>query len=82
MAEYRATRNEPRVGVGDWTGDFRLGVTYEAGDNPGQVPEYICDYLVSHGLLVDSRVATGPSASPAPPVGPTPPKVTPIKQEA
>jgi hypothetical protein len=83
MAEYRATRNEPRVGVGEFTGDFRLGQTYVAGDGPGQVPEYICDYLVSHGILVDARTATGPDASPAPPVGPTPNKVkvTPIAQE-
>lgn len=73
---YRATRNEPRVGVGEWTGDFRQGYTYVAGDASDEVPAYICDYLVSHGLLEDIRVASGPSASPAPPVGPTPPKVT------
>ncbi len=75
--EYRATRNEPRVGVGDWTGDFRQGQYYEAGDGPGQVPEYICDYLVSHGLLVDSRVSTKPADAPILPSSPTP-KVTPL----
>lgn len=80
--EYRATRNEPRVGIGEWTGDFHLGVIYEAGDESPQIPEYICDYLVSHGLLVDARLAGGPAESPAPPVGPSPPKVTRITQEA
>lgn len=82
MAEYRATRNEPRVGVGEWTGDFRRGEVYTAGDEPGQVPEYICLYLVSHGILADARVSQQPADSPTPPVGPSPPKVTPIKVQA
>lgn len=76
---YRATRNEPRVGVGEWTGDFVHGRTYIAGEGRDEVPPYICDYLVSHGLLEDIRVASGPSASPEPPVGPSPPKVTPLE---
>lgn len=78
---YRATRNEPRVGVGDWTGDFRRHQIYEAGDKPNQIPPYIADYLVSHGLLVDARVSDERATSPAPPVGPTPPKVTAIVKE-
>lgn len=79
-AEYRAVRNEPRVGVGDWTGDFRHGEIYEAGDEPPQIPEYICLYLVSHGLLVDARVSSDRASSPTPPVGPSPPKITAIKE--
>jgi proline-rich tail region repeat protein len=55
-----------------------MGVVYEAGDEPGQVPEYICLYLVSHGLLVDARVSAERASSPTPPVGPSPPKVTAI----
>lgn len=72
MAQYRATRNEPRVGVGDFTRDFFHNEIVEAGDGPGQVPAYICDYLVSHGILVDARIADGPAGSPLP-ASPTPP---------
>lgn len=79
-AEYRATRNEPRVGIGDWTGDFRRGQTYTAGDGPTDIPEYICLYLASHGILVDARVSTEAASSPAPPVGPVQPKVTRIDE--
>lgn len=78
MAVYRATRNEPRVGIGNWTGDFYRGQEYESGDARNQVPEYICDYLVSHGLLVDARVMEGPASTPVPPISPSPPKVTAI----
>ena len=84
MTTYRATRNEPRVGIGNWTGDFRRNELYEsAAPNesgsypPGTIPEYICDYLVSHGVLVDSRVSFEPADSPTP-VSPmsTVPKIT------
>jgi hypothetical protein len=78
MTLYRATRNEPRVGVGNWTGDFMRGEEYESWEYVegercprGMVPDYICDYLVSHGILVDARVSDGPADSPKLPVGPS-----------
>jgi hypothetical protein len=74
MTTYRGTRNENRVGVGEWTGDIRRGEEYESGDRRDQIPEYICDYLVSHGILVDARTAEGPMGAPAPPSSPAPPK--------
>ena len=80
MATYRATRNENRVGIGNFTKDFVRGHRYNSGDGPGQVPEYICQYLVSHGILVDDRTAEGPMDTPAPPVSPNPkPKITPLE---
>ena len=86
MTVYRATRNEPRVGVGNWTGDFRRGELYEGVeatdfDDAGKpifphtansVPEYIAVYLASHGLLVDARVQDTPADTPTPP-SPLPP---------
>jgi hypothetical protein len=86
MTVYRATRNEPRVGVGSWTGDFRRGELYEGVEaesfnengepvyprKPNTVPEYIGVYLCSHGVLVDARVEERPAETPMPP-SPTPP---------
>lgn len=75
---YKATRNEPRVGVGNFTRDFRQGDIIEPGDDvrAGQVPQYLCDYLVSHGLLVDAGVFDGPADTPVPP-SPLPPEPAP-----
>lgn len=81
MTVYRATRNELRVGVGSFTGDFRRGELYEGvppdqdGNyprRPGLIPEYIGVYLASHGILVDARISEEPAATPAPP-SPLPP---------
>jgi hypothetical protein len=80
--KYRAVRNEPRVGIGNFTMDFYRDQMYEEGDERGQVPDYICDYLVSHGLLVDSRITLEPAGSPVPPTSPLPPSVvTPLSED-
>lgn len=77
---YRATRNEPRVGVGEWTGDFFRDQVYEPSHANEEgvyprgrnlVPDYLCDYLVSHGILENLDTAKV-VAAPAPPVSPQP----------
>lgn len=73
MTQYRATRTERQVGVGNFTRSFERGEIVESGDARGQVPQYICDYLESHGILVNARIVDGPLEGPRPPASPTPP---------
>lgn len=86
MTVYRATRNEPRVGVGNFTMDIKRGELYEGVEaegfsedgkpiyprRPNAVPEYIGVYLASHGILVDARIEERPAETPTPP-SPLPP---------
>jgi hypothetical protein len=94
MTTYRATRNEPRVGVGNWTGDFYRGHLYEGVEpdgydengrptyprGPDKVPEYIGIYLASHGVLVDARISEEPADTPTPPSAQPPVRVIPIAE--
>lgn len=86
MTVYRATRNEPRVGIGNFTMDFKRGELYEGVEpddfkedgtpiyprRPNSVPEYIGVYLASHGILVDARIQETAAETPMPP-SPLPP---------
>jgi hypothetical protein len=52
---YRATRTEPRVGIGSFTLDFEKGVVYPEGetkDGRNNIPPEVADYLTQDGLLV------------------------------
>lgn len=46
---YRATRNESRVAVGDWTMDLTKGQVIPTD----LVPDYVADHLMEHGLVVE-----------------------------
>jgi hypothetical protein len=46
---YRATRDEPRVAVGDWTRDLHKGEVLPTD----RVPDEVADHLMGHGLLIE-----------------------------
>jgi hypothetical protein len=54
MMAYRATRTEPRVAVGNYTGDFAKGqiVTISPRGDLYDVDD-VADYLVEQGLLIE-----------------------------
>lgn len=46
---YRAVRNEPRMGIGEWTRDLRKGEVLQSSD----LPQEVAEHLVAHGVLVE-----------------------------
>lgn len=52
---YRATRDENRVAVGEWTKDLYKGQVL-ADD---EVPDGVAEHLKGHGLLVDVDEGSG-----------------------